>query len=52
VMALGTPQMVRAEANKILDAYRGNPRLVLGAGCALPPMTPEENMREILRISI
>jgi uroporphyrinogen decarboxylase len=49
VLALGTPQMVCAEANKILDAYRGNPRLVLGAGCALPPMTPEENIREIVR---
>jgi uroporphyrinogen decarboxylase len=49
VLALGSPEMVRKEANRILDTYRGNPRLVLGAGCALPPGTPEENMREIIR---
>jgi uroporphyrinogen decarboxylase len=49
VMALGTSQTVREESNRILDIYRGNPRLVLGAGCALPPMTPDENIREIIR---
>ncbi|MDR1454225.1 MAG: hypothetical protein LBJ01_01115, partial [Tannerella sp.] len=48
VIALGTPETVRRECVKILDAYRDNPRLVLGAGCAIPPMAPGDNIREIL----
>ncbi|MDL2256006.1 uroporphyrinogen decarboxylase family protein [Parabacteroides sp. OttesenSCG-928-K15] len=49
VMALGTPEMVSEEAAGIVDAYKGNPRLVLGTGCAIPPMAPEENIRAIIR---
>jgi uroporphyrinogen decarboxylase len=49
VIALGTPEMVREESMKILNIYRNNPRLVIGAGCAIPPMAPEENIREIVR---
>ncbi|MDR1675181.1 MAG: uroporphyrinogen decarboxylase family protein [Tannerella sp.] len=49
VFALGTPAMVREESIKILDIYRDSPRLVIGAGCAVPPMAPEENIREIVK---
>jgi uroporphyrinogen decarboxylase len=49
VIALGTPETVREESIKILNVYRNNPRLVLGAGCAIPPIAPEENIREIVR---
>jgi uroporphyrinogen decarboxylase len=49
VIALGTPEAVRRESLVILDAYRNSPRLVLGAGCAIPPMAPEENIREIIK---
>jgi uroporphyrinogen decarboxylase len=49
VIGLGTPEMVREEALKILSIYQKNPRLVIGAGCAIPPMAPEENIREIVR---
>ena len=49
VIALGTPDEVRCEARKILEAYRDNPRLVIGAGCAIPPTAPEENIRMIIR---
>lgn len=48
VMALGTPEDVRRETLKILDVYRGNPRLVIGAGCAIPPTAPERNIRAII----
>jgi uroporphyrinogen decarboxylase len=51
VIALGTSQAVREASAGILETYRGNPRLVIGAGCAIPPMAPEENMREIVRIA-
>ena len=48
VMALGTPEDVRRETLKIVNTYRGNPRLVVGAGCAIPPTAPEENIRAII----
>lgn len=49
VMALGTPQEVVTHCRALLDCYRGNPRLVLGSGCALPPFTPEANIRALIR---
>ena len=49
VMALGTTDDVRRETQKILDIYSGNPRLVIGAGCAIPPIAPEENIRTIIQ---
>jgi uroporphyrinogen decarboxylase len=48
VIALGTPEKVREESVRILDVYRNSPRLVLGAGCAIPPIAPEENIRAIV----
>ena len=44
VFCLGTPQMVRSETQRVLDVYGGK-GIVIGAGCALPPDTPEENIR-------
>lgn len=49
IIALGTPADVRRETRKIAEIYKGNPRLVIGAGCAIPPMAPEENIRAIIQ---
>jgi len=49
VIALGTPKMVIEKTEEILNVYLGNPRLVIGAGCAIPTMTPEENIRALLK---
>jgi len=49
VIALGTPADVRRETQKITEIYKGNPRLVIGAGCAIPPIAPEENIRAIIQ---
>lgn len=49
VIALGTPADVRREILDIEKYYKGNPRLVYGAGCAIPPMTPEANIREFVK---
>ena len=51
IFAFGAPEKVRKEAVKIFDIYKHNPRLVIGPGCALPPFTPEENIREIVKIA-
>ncbi len=48
IIALGTPAKVVAEVNKLLDLYEGNARLVIGAGCAIPPTAPEENIRAFI----
>ena len=48
VFALGTPAMVERETIQLLELYRRNPRLVIGAGCALPPITPELNLRTFI----
>lgn len=49
VIALGKPEDVRREILDIEKYYRGNPRIVYGAGCAIPPMTPEENIRMFVK---
>lgn len=49
VLALGSPQIVKEESKRLLTFYKGNPRLVLGAGCAIPPIAPEENIRAIIQ---
>lgn len=49
ILALGTPDDVRRESRKILNIYKNNPRLVIGAGCAIPPNAPEENLRTFIQ---
>jgi uroporphyrinogen decarboxylase len=40
----GTPEAMCAETNRILNLFKGR-GIVLGAGCALPPGTPEAVIR-------
>lgn len=49
VIALGKPEDVRREILDIEKYYKGNPRIVYGAGCAIPPMAPEENIRMFVK---
>lgn len=49
VLALGTPEKVREECSRLLKVYEGCSRLVLGAGCALPPTTPESNIKALVQ---
>lgn len=44
VIALGTPELVREKTIELLEIFKGNPRLILNAGCAIPPITPPENL--------
>jgi len=48
VLALGTRQLVRDTTLELLEAYKGSPRLVVNAGCAIPAGTPSENIREMI----
>jgi uroporphyrinogen-III decarboxylase len=49
ILTFGSLKDVEEETTKILSAYEGNARLVVGAGCAIPPMAPEENIRALIR---
>ena len=48
ILNFGTPADVKIKANELFDLYRGNPRLVIGAGCAIPPDAPEANIRALV----
>lgn len=40
----GTPADVRREVDEILEAFRGNPRVIVGTGDQVGRETPEENL--------
>lgn len=44
VIALGTPELVREKTRELMDVFSENPRLILNAGCAIPSITPPENL--------
>jgi uroporphyrinogen decarboxylase len=48
VIARGTPEQVRHKARGLLDLFAGTGRLVIGAGCAIPPAAPEGNIRALV----
>jgi len=48
VLALGSRQLVREKTLELLDIYKDSPRLVVNAGCAIPPNTPSENIKEMV----
>lgn len=47
VIARGTPEQVSRKVNELLSVYSGSHRFVLNAGCAIPPGTPEANIRSL-----
>lgn len=51
IIALGTPEQVMEKTHELLEIFRGNPRLILNAGCAIPPITPSENLRALIDTS-
>ncbi len=48
VLLKGPPELVESGVDNLLAVYADCPRLVLNAGCALPPDTPEENIRRLV----
>ena len=51
VLALGTTQLVETETHKLLECFRHNPRFILNAGCAIPAITPTENLQAMIRVA-
>jgi MtaA/CmuA family methyltransferase len=48
VLALGTPQLVGEKTRELLSIFAGVPRFILNAGCAIPPITPPENLHAMI----
>lgn len=51
IIALGTPQQIREKTIELLEIFRNNPRLILNAGCAIPSITPSENLYTMIQTS-
>ena len=49
IIALGTPGQVEEKTRELLEIFRDNPRLILNAGCAIPSVTPSENLHAMIR---
>jgi len=49
VLALGTPELVREKTIELLDIFSKTNRFVLNAGCAIPPLAPEENLKMFIK---
>jgi MtaA/CmuA family methyltransferase len=48
VLALGTPDLVEARTRDLLTIFADSHRFILNAGCAIPPITPSENLRAMI----
>jgi MtaA/CmuA family methyltransferase len=51
VLALGSRDLVERKTHELLEIFSDTPRFVLNAGCAIPPDTPQENIRAMIRIA-
>lgn len=51
VLALGSRDLVERKTHKLLEMFSDTPRFVLNAGCAIPPATPKENIRAMIRVA-
>ena len=48
VLLQGTPDLVREKEQEVLDIYADLPTHIVNAGCAIPTMTPPENLRALV----
>ncbi len=48
VLALGTPELVKQKTIELLNIFSKTNHFILNAGCAIPPVAPEENIRSLI----
>ena len=48
VLARGSAEQVREASRRLIETWKPGGRFVLNAGCALPAMTPPENIRALV----
>jgi MtaA/CmuA family methyltransferase len=52
VLAMGTPDEVARKTRELVKIMGPTNRFILNAGCAIPPGTPEKNLRAMLDAAI
>ena len=48
VLLQGSPELVASKTQEILDIYADSPSYIVNAGCAVPALTSEENLRALV----
>jgi len=51
VIAMGTRELVRQKTKELLEIYSDSPKFILNAGCAIPSITPEENIKAMIEVA-
>ena len=51
IITLGTPGQVEEQVKQLLAIYKDSPRIVINAGCALPAITPSENIKRLVSVT-
>ncbi len=51
IIALGNADKVEEKALELLSVYNDSPRFIMNAGCAIPPMTPSENIERLVKVT-
>jgi len=51
VLCSGTVDDVRLKTEELLAIFSDTPRFILNAGCAIPPITPPENIFEMIKVA-
>jgi len=51
VLALGSPELVELKTAELIEVFRDEPRLIINAGCALPPHTPPANILKLIEVA-
>jgi uroporphyrinogen decarboxylase len=49
VLAYGTPELVSQKVQELLELFSDTSRLIINAGCAIPPKTPSENLQALVK---
>ena len=51
VLAMGNTELVEQKTKELLDIFSKTNRFILNAGCALPSITPEENLKKMIQVA-
>jgi MtaA/CmuA family methyltransferase len=49
ILVQGSLDDVREKTTELITVFKDNPRFILNAGCAIPAVTPSENIREMIK---
>jgi len=51
ILARGSIEEVREKTREVINIFADTPRFILNAGCAIPSITPSQNIHEMIKIA-